>query len=120
MLSRDEILARKTNAPGPQPYQLSDGSGEVMIRGLSVRERQAAGVAGQDRDADGVTRSTALIIAAGLVEPALSLEDVEAWCDTPGQAEVVERLANKIADLSGLGEGAGKSGVPAVRRKSRS
>jgi hypothetical protein len=111
MLTRDEILARKTAGLTPVEYKLTDGSGTVLIRGLTLKERQAAGVAGKEQTAEAVTASTAMIIGYGLVKPELTADDIEAWFEVRGQAQVLEDLANAIADQSGLAQGAAKSGV---------
>lgn len=117
MLTRDEILARK--AQGATEHKLKDGSGEVMIRGLSVRQSNEVGLAGRQETADGITLATVLIVHYGLVEPEMSPEDVEVWAEIPGQGGVIEDLASAISDLSSFGEGAQKSRVPAPARKRR-
>jgi hypothetical protein len=117
MLTREEILARKTAGAATVTHKLADGSGEVELRGMTVRESNEAGAAGQDRDGGGVTRATVLMLHYGLVSPAMSVEDVEAWADVPGQVGVVEDIANKIADLSGIRKGAAKSGVPRAAKR---
>lgn len=113
MLTRDEILARKT---GVEKWPLPDGSGEVGIRGIN--HAQAAEVA-EARNAGDATRATAVIVHYGLTDPAMSLEDVEAWI-AADDAGTLELLAQAIGRLSRIIEGAGKSGVPKPGRRPRS
>jgi hypothetical protein len=110
MLTRAEILAGKT---GQSTHKLSDGSGEVVIRGIKHAEATAVGQAREDGD---VELSTALIIHHGLIEPELSLEDVQTWMQS-ADAGTVEMLAQAIGRLSNLFEGAPKSGVSKPRRR---
>jgi hypothetical protein len=111
-LTRDEIMARKTGVK-TEEYKLSDGSGTVIIRGLTRNEaiqiREAPGALG-DRDN--------LLISLGLVDPAMTPEDVAAWGETPGEFVVMTDLSEAIGVLSGMTEAAGKSRVPATRKRS--
>lgn len=102
MLTRVQILARKT---GRGTATLPDGS-TVAIRGLTrdeVLEMQGLEELG-DRDN--------FIIATGMTDPKLSLEDVAVWA-AAGDAGDLVAVSNAIATLSGIREGAGKSGVAA-------
>jgi hypothetical protein len=110
VLTRDEILARKA---GRGTYKFEDGSGEVQIKG--VLHAQAAEV-GAAREAGDPTAATALIIHHGLVDPAMSLDDVMAWMASD-DAGTLEKLAQEIGRLSNLFEGAPKSGVQKARRR---
>jgi hypothetical protein len=109
-LTRDEILARKTGGK-TEEYKLSDGSGTVTIRGLTrneaIRIRDAGGDLGE-RDN--------LLISLGLVDPAMTPEDVAAWGETAGEFIVMTELSEAIGRLSGMVEGAGKSRVPRTRK----
>jgi hypothetical protein len=104
MLTRDDILARKL---GHGKHQLSDGSGEVAIRALTHGEATESAEARGNGD---VSLATAIIIHHGLTDPALSLEDVQAWM-TSDDGGTLENLAQAIGRLSHLFEGAPKSGV---------
>jgi hypothetical protein len=102
MLTRAEILARKT---GRGTATLPDGS-TVAIRALTrdeVLEMQALEDLG-DKDN--------FIIATGLVDPALSIDDVAAWA-AAGDAGDLVAVSEAIAVLSGIRQGASKSGVAA-------
>jgi hypothetical protein len=111
-LTREEILGRKL---GHKTVELPDGSGTVVIRALSRNESLQVREAGPDQ---GGTLAAAdnLILHLGLVDPALSLEDVIAWTESDA-AGVPSAVSYAIAEISGMVEGAGKSRVPGVRRK---
>lgn len=102
MLTRAEILARKT---GHGKATLPDGS-EVAIRALTrdeVLEMQALEKLG-DKDN--------FIIATGMTNPAMTIEDVAAWA-AAGDAGDLVAVSEAVAVLSGIREGAGKSRVAA-------
>lgn len=86
-----------------------DGVGTVRIRGLSraeVVELQAldGGVAAADRR----------MLSRALVEPALTEDEVATWQANSPPHEI-EALTLAIAELSGMGVGAAKSGVSGIR-----
>lgn len=109
-LTREEILARKM---GQAMVELPDGSGTVTVRGLNRRE--AMTVAGMD---DHYERD-AYLTSCGLVDPAMTVEDVKAWGEND-ETNTLEVVSRAIGELSGMVEGAGKSGVSRPRRRSRS
>lgn len=105
MLTREEILGRKA---GLETYKLSDGSGEVTIKGIS---RDDALRVGELRNTASLAEADSYLISRGLVDPAMSVDDVAAWGAGEGDAGVLMGLSEAIATLSGMVEGAGKSGV---------
>lgn len=111
MLTREEILARRDQVHR-EPYDLSDGSGTVTIRGLTRNE------AIKVRDAGSLSKGEDLLVSLGLVEPAMTPEDVAAWGEAEGQFIVITDLSEAIGVLSGMREGAGKSGVPRSGKRS--
>lgn len=106
-LTRAEILARKIHGK-TEPFEL-DG-GEVLIRGLTHSE------ALEVRDQDTTLLRMCVMISRGIVNPAMSVDDVRAWSDAD-EAGVLTRLSERISELSGMSEGAGKSRVPGTRRR---
>jgi hypothetical protein len=104
VLTRDEILARKT---GRGTATLPDGS-EVAIRALTRDEVLAAQETGSTAERDNQ------IIAAGMTDPVMSIEDVAAWAAGADAGDLVA-VSDAIAVLSGLKKGADKSGLPEVR-----
>lgn len=109
VLSRDEILARKGGVKTEQ-FDIP-GVGTVVIRGLTRNE------ALQVRDAETTADKDNTLISHGLVEPKMSVDDVAAWADNES-AGVMAALSERIGELSGMTEGAGKSRVPRTRRRS--
>jgi len=85
-----------------------DGLGTVRVRGLSRREvfmtQQSKGVEAMERK----------IVALGMVEPQMTEDEVRQW-QTNSPAGEMEPVADKIRELSGLKQGADKSGVPGLR-----
>jgi hypothetical protein len=105
-LTREQILARKV---GQKVIELPDGSGTVTIRGLHRGEALAIG-AMQD-----LLERDAFLTSAGLVDPAMSVDDVKAWGASDG-TDVLEFVSREIGVLSAMVEGAGKSRVSRARR----
>lgn len=107
-LSRADILARKI---GKGVATLPDGS-TVAIRGLTRDE-----VLHMQELTSTVAERDTMIVAAGMTDPKLTLEDVAAWAASAPAGDLTA-VSDAIAVLSGLKEGAGKSGVPAPRGES--
>lgn len=101
MLTRDQILARKT---GKGTATLPDGS-TVAIRALTRDEVLAM----QESDRSLAGRDN-FIISTGMTEPKLSEDDVAAWA-AEADAGDLTAVSDAIAELSGLKQGAGKSRV---------
>ena len=91
---------------GEDDYEIP-GVGVVRIRGLSRAQVIAL------RKIDDLAESDAQMVAWGLVEPALTVDEAKAWQASSGPAEI-EGLTVAIGNLSGQGVKADKSGVPGV------
>jgi hypothetical protein len=104
MLTRDEILSRKT---GKGKATLPDGS-QVGVRALTRDEILAS------QELDSLAEKDNFIVATGLTDPKMSIEDVAAWAAS-GDAGDLVAVSDRIAELSGLKQGADKSGVRQVR-----
>jgi hypothetical protein len=100
MLTRDEILARKI---GKGVAVLPDGS-EVGVRALTRDEVLTA-----EGQPTGEARSN-YIVSTGMTDPKMSAEDVAAWASGGAAGDLVA-VSERIAELSGLKQGADKSGV---------
>lgn len=111
VLSREQILARKV-AGHTETVPLGDG--EVVVRGLSRRE---ASECGKLDDQDEVE---ALALHFGLVDPALSVDDVRTWREQDESGEL-QKVVDKIQSLSGSAPGQGKDATKSVsgRRRAR-
>lgn len=109
-LTREQILARKV-AGDTEAFKIGDD--EVIIRGLTRNEALKV------KQGDNVGEMDNLMVSFGMVDPPMTPEDVAAWGEV-GDAGTMIRLSNRISELSGMVEGAGKSGVPSPRKRSRS
>lgn len=85
------------------------GVGPVRIRSLSGKE-----VAQLPRYATATEDGEVFVLTTAVVEPTLSAEDVAAWREAAGHAEIVMVLS-EIFDLSGLGEDSLKEAVKSFR-----
>ena len=85
------------------------GVGTVRVRGITRGQYLHAGraMAGDDPD---VQRFEKLLITAGMVDPALSEDEVGQWQRTAGAGEIA-RVVEMIQELSGARQDAPKSGV---------
>lgn len=86
------------------------GVGSVVVRGLSRFEFLVA----QKKHPDDTLRQERFILSTALVDPVLTEDDVADWQKASGPNEINE-VATAINRLSGIGQGADKSGVPEVR-----
>lgn len=107
-LTREAILARKL---GQEEVELSDGA-TVMVRGLTRAEAIEMGQLGTVAERD------AWMVATGLVDPELSVDDVVAWFGQ-GAAGDADRIAKKITELSGMADGQAKGYTKSVPRRRR-
>jgi hypothetical protein len=100
---------------------ISDG--EVLVRGLS-RDEQLKAVKQDDVTADGMPRfeRTAIIearvVAAGMVDPAMTEAEVRQWQRVPGRAADVDAVSTRIQRLSGMVPQAAKEAYKSVRGES--
>ncbi len=88
-----------------EDVELEDGS-LVRVRGLTRYEIQLHGKGDPDS-----TTVEARNLAACIVEPKLSVEQVKAWSARCAAGGDVATVSRRIHDLSGLGERADKSNV---------
>ena len=104
MITRDALLARRL---GEGEHEI-EGVGTVRIRGLSRAEVLAiqtlTDVAAVDRK----------MLAAALVDPVMTEDDVAAWQQASGPMEI-EDLTTAIRELSGMGVGAAKAAYKRIR-----
>lgn len=106
-LTREQILARKR---GEGTATLPDGS-TVAIRALTrdeVLEAQESGKSTAERDN--------YIVATGMTDPRLSVEDVAAWAAADDAGALVA-VSDAIAELSGLKPSAGKEATKSAARR---
>lgn len=99
----DEVSANTLDVTLP-------GGRKVTVRGLSRVELLLSGAG----DADAALIE-ARNVAACMVNPKMTLGQVQAWQRNTGPNGGIARVSEAIRDLSGLGKGAAKSGVDEVR-----
>lgn len=107
-LTRAQILARKT---GRDTVTLPDGS-TIGIRALTRDE------ALEMQELKGLGNKDTYMIATGMTDPMMTVEDVAKWAKS-GDAGDLVIVSKAITELSGMGEGAGKSRVSGVRGQPR-
>lgn len=105
-----KLLAPRAATDSGMPEDSVDipGIGTVKVRGLSrgevfVIKKVAKGDDDMERK----------ILVRALLDPVMSEEEVRGW-QTVSVAGELEEVTDKINELSGLSEGADKSGVPAA------
>jgi hypothetical protein len=87
---------------------------EFEIRPLSRREQINVQ---ETREARGLAAADALLLSLGLVDPALTPEEAEAWQDTPGQGAAAAAVSEGIGQISGMMPGSGKAAYKSTGRK---
>lgn len=102
-VSIDELVARTLTE---DDHELKSG-GRVRIRALS----RATVLRIQTIGKGNVLKLEQETIAAGLVEPRMTVEQVAAWQAADPAGGDIGHLMEAIRDLSGLAEGAAKSDV---------
>jgi hypothetical protein len=106
VLSRAEILARKVHGH-TEHVDLGDGE-EVVVRGLSRGESHEL-----TKRQDDFAWVEMQALAWGIVEPEMDFDDVVAWC-ARDQSGVVQKVINKIQELSGGEPGQGKEATKSL------
>lgn len=91
------------------------GRGTVRVRGLTRVEVLSVRKATDDEHLDGprILTLERKMLALALVDPKLSEAEVGRWQSVAAAGEL-DPVSTKVQELSGLLEGAPKSGVPAV------
>ena len=104
-VSKEDLLKQRF---GVTDYAIP-GVGHVQVRALTRGE--ALQVVGVERDK---REMEAQIVAWAMVDPKLTEDEVRTWMDNSPAGEL-QGLTQFITKLSGLSDGAPKSGVPGVR-----
>jgi hypothetical protein len=105
----NDVKAKLLTSRMPTDEVEIPGVGTVTVRGLSRGEVFAIRkVANGDQD---VERKT---LARAMVEPEFTEDEAGQW-QAASPAGELEPVTKRIQELSGLAEGADKSGVPEVR-----
>lgn len=110
-LTRDQLLARKT---GTGTVTFADGS-TVKIRALTRDQvLEIQGDPDEPKTADALADKDNRLIAAGLLDPQLSVEDVAMWAKEAPAGDLMA-LSDAIAIISGMTPDAGKESYKSVR-----
>jgi hypothetical protein len=74
----------------------------------------------ETRERGGLAPADALLLHLGMVDPAMTLEEAEAWQDTDGQADAASAVSEGIGRISGMMPDSGKAAYKSVREQSGS
>jgi hypothetical protein len=97
-MDKSQLLASRV---GTEPYEIP-GVGTITIRGLSREQMHEAG-----KHADeGVAGMEAIMLAHGLVEPALTVDEVRQWqANSPaGEIQPIVERINVISGVAGASQ----------------
>lgn len=106
-LTREQILARKT---GRGTVTLPSDGATVHIRALTRDEALTV------QGIDDLGQADTYVIATGMTDPALSLDDVAAWASADSAGDLAA-VSEGIAELSGMTAGAGKAATKRAARR---
>ena len=109
----DHLKKSNVRTGGQQEVTLPSDGSTVLIRGLTRDEILDA----QDRFPGSTAGRDNACISAGLVDPAMTEEDVAQWAASAPAGDLTH-ISEEIQTLSGLREGAGKSRVSRPRKRS--
>jgi hypothetical protein len=110
--TKDHLRKSNVRTAGTLEITLPSDGSTVLIRGLTRDEIVDAQerFPGSTKDRDNVC------IAAGLVDPAMTEDEVAEWA-AGAPAGDLTHVSEQIQERSGLREGAGKSGVRPARKR---
>jgi hypothetical protein len=84
---------------------------DYEIRPLSRKQQIAVQ---EIRERDGLAAADAQLLAWGMVDPALTLDEAEQWQQTEGQSAAAGAVSEGIGRISGMFPGAGKESYKSV------
>ena len=105
VLSKDEVLARKVYGE-TEFVDFGDGTG-VVVRGLT------RGEAGRLNKADDDMHAERLSMCWGIVEPAMTLSEIEGWYEQ-GRSGDIQKIMDTMQRLSGSAPGQAKEYTKSV------
>lgn len=85
---------------------------EVEIRPLSRKEALQVH---ELQEKSGMLASESLLLHLGMVDPAMSLQDIEEWMGDAGAAGDVQAVSRAIGVISGMVPGSGKEAYKSAR-----
>lgn len=106
-----EHLTRAIEDEETQDVPLPDGT-YVIVRQISRHAYNRAGQSKRDEDGNvDVSQFERRVVSAGLVDPAMTEDQVAAWQKRPGSGPELQAVMDKIMTWSGFRAGADKRGV---------
>lgn len=106
---KNALLAGDPNA-GDDTREVKTHAGVVVVRGLTRAEVLGIKAMRAKGDID-VAAYEAHIVSLALVSPPMTVEEVQRWQAIDKAGGALGDVTDAITELSGLAEGAGKSGV---------
>lgn len=107
-MDKETLLARRKSLIETREVEI-EGVGTVTVRGLS----RAVFLIAQKRFPDDVLAQERYTLSFALVDPEMTEKDIQVWQENSGPFEI-NQVAIAVNELSGIGKGADKSGVPGV------
>lgn len=105
-MDKEKLIGRRaeTESGMPEDTVPVPGLGEVRVRGLNRAEAMIV------QRAKGTEATERVILSLGMVDPTLTEAEAGQWQQN-GVAGEIEPVSRRIAELSGMVEGAPKSGL---------
>lgn len=107
---KNALLAGDPDARKDETATIPSHAGEIVVRPLSraevlaLKAERAAGMT--------IAEWEQHMLSQAIVHPAMSAADVATWQTTDRAGGLMESVIEKVTEISGLGQGANKSGVP--------
>lgn len=110
---KNALLAGDPDA-GDETREIKTHAGVVVVRPLTRAEVLRLN-RGRDMGELDVGEYEARMVSIAMVSPAMSPAEVARWQEVDRAGGALGEVTDAIAELSGLAQGADKSGVPATR-----
>ena len=114
----DDLKARLLAGEGDSTEKVETHAGVITVRALT-RSEVLNLRKGKELGKIDIAEYERRMVAIGMVDPEMTPEDVKVWQDHDKAGGALADVTDKIAELSGLTEGASKSGVSRAGRRSR-
>lgn len=116
---KSKLLAKRNNTDSgmPEDTVTIDGIGQVRVRGLSRGEVFMMRKAQADGGIKDLGAWERRMLHLALLDPAMTEDEVGEW-QRVSLAGELEHVSDKVSELSGMSEGADKSGLQDVRDES--
>lgn len=112
---KNALLAGDPADAEEETREVPSHAGTIVVRGLTRKEVLTFKGA-HDRNEIDVAEYERQMIAAAMITPKMTIAEVEKWQEIDKAGGTMGKVADAIAELSKMQEGADKSGVPSPRR----